>query len=175
MIIWDDHNFPLLNGPSKGSQLGWGGFAPTRRRNCLIWKSVGQWPNWRSQIMIYHPQTFRMLGFHVIMWSPNMANSRQSGTCASELVLRINCTINSSPPFPAFCFLGQGSGRVPYRDSKLSGGLRFGREACQRGNRNQVIRSDHGILYLEPNWPLILKGPNPPKQGRNSNQNSRVI
>ena len=30
------------------------------------------------------------------------------------------------------------------------------------------------IMYLEPKWPLFLKV-NPPKQGRNSNQNSRVI
>ncbi len=26
-------------------------------------------------------------------------------------------------------------------------------------------------VYLESNWPLFLKGKNPPKQGRNSNQN----
>ncbi len=30
-----------------------------------------------------------------------------------------------------------------------------------------------GDFYLEPKWHLFLKGPNPPKEGPNSNQNSR--
>ena len=29
----------------------------------------------------------------------------------------------------------------------------------------------HHKMYLEPQWPLFLKGPNPSKQGRNSKQN----
>ena len=42
-------------------------------------------------------------------------------------------------------------------------------------SRHSSWKDPTRYFRLEPNWPLFLKGPNPPKQGLNSNQNQGVI
>ena len=66
----------------------WGWFVPTRQYcNRLNLKVGGSDPNFRSQIMIYHPQTFRILRLPVIISNLTWRKS----FCSSELVLDQFC------------------------------------------------------------------------------------